>query len=252
MARLHKRVICWAAFLIFHLYFFFCGIQIGPFSDLISKYLGGQTHLLAGTHRVLNESRKYEITPHALWCLPQMMQVNEVGQQCKNNTHCLKTLAEITESHLNHSWLDSLLWISWHISSISQPNARSKHHFLIQYMSTRLDSMYLLALFSAASVWVISSVGDVFMAVGTVFIWAGFKAVYLGPASEVYSGPSQIIVRFMSWTKHQLSVQQGLPQELTMKSFRLALNEPKVPDNFPWMLSDCEELQVWLALTSAE
>lgn len=159
------------------------------------------------------KAEKNEITPDALWCLLQMMQVNEVGQQRNNNMRCLKTLAEITESHLKHSWMDSQLWISWHISSISQPNARSKHHFLIQYVSTRLDSMYLLALFSAALVWVVSPVGDVFMAVGTVFLWAGFKAVYLGPASEVYSRPSQIIVRFMSWIKHQLSVQQGLPRE---------------------------------------
>jgi len=42
-----------------------------------------------------------------------------------------------------------------------------------------LTSTYLLALFSGELLWVISSVGDVFMAVGAVFISAGFKVVYL-------------------------------------------------------------------------
>lgn len=38
-------------------------------------------------------------------------------------------------------------------------------------MSTRFDSTYLLALFSAALIWVIiSSVGDAFMAFGIVCI----------------------------------------------------------------------------------
>lgn len=127
-------------------------------------------------------------------------------------------------------------------------------------MSTRLDSTYLLALFPGAWVWVISSVGDVFMAVGTVFIWAGFKAVYLGPASAVYSRPSQIIVRFMSWIKHQFSVylksfgtaKSSASLQITMKWFCLAQNEQKIPVHFPWMLSDCEELQGWMTLTCAE
>lgn len=49
---------------------------------------------------------------------------------------------------------------------------------------------------SAASLFgVIRSVGDVFMAARTVFIWEGIKAVYVEAASARYSGPSRMIVR---------------------------------------------------------
>lgn len=47
------------------------------------------------------KAEKYEIMPNALWCLLQMMQVNEAGQQYKNNMYWLSASAETTKSDWN-------------------------------------------------------------------------------------------------------------------------------------------------------